>query len=385
MGMFDFFRKKESVEEDVKIESFEDAEKIFKDKGDLLREREKGVLLEIGGKLEEFYISVEEKLVVLEGIDIESKKEYDKAKILVRQGLDKYIDSVRVLLKDLKKLKKDDLGDFSREVGRVFVGFEKTSFKVYERATYLVGDEMMAVRNEIRRFYNGLLKMFEKDKLLIENLGKIEDVELKFDEVGKIGDKIKDFRKEILVNEDEIEKNKIDIERLNGEILEIKKSSGYVAGLKVKKEVADLERDIEANIVKLKGFIDFKKLIGIVHTNKRELEIVKRFRDFFVSEFSRGGGVFLDLLKDSNMKNDKIEEQISLIEKLKGELVEKREGVGLDSSVVKFEEAKKIEEKIEDMKIGNVKVKQRLKEFLFRMDESKGEIIGLIDGLGKCL
>jgi hypothetical protein len=384
MGMFDFFKKK-PVEDKGEVESltYKEAEKVFEERSEALKKREGEVLLEIGDRLEEFYVSVEKGLDVLEGVDLESKKEHERAKILVRQGLDKYVGFVRVLLKDLRRLDRDDLRKFVREVGGVFVGFEKGSAKFYERATYLIGDEMMAVRNEIRRFYNGLLNTFEEERGLIGNLKRVEKIELKLGEIEGIGEKLGGFEREASENDKGVDDAKNEVERLKGEVEVIRGSEEYASRLKVAEEVEGFERGFNAEIVKLKGMIDFKRLIGIVHSNERELGIVKGYRERFVLEFSRDSGRLIGILSDCSMMSSEIKEQVALVSKLKGELSEKRESVGVDVSVGKLEEVKKIEGKIEEMEIGRVKVRQRVGEFEEKLDGLKEDVVWLVREMGK--
>ncbi len=400
MGIFDFFKKK-SVGEKVEVGSlsYGDAEKVFGEMVRVLKERERVVLSEIAGKFEDFYVSVEEKLGVLERIDIESKKEYERAKILVRQGLDKYVGLVRGLLKELKKLNGErgvgvrgigvlDAGGlvgFVNEIGKVFVGFEKASAKVYERATYLVGDEMMAVRNEVRKFYNGLLKIFDGEKSLIIGLRMCSEIRLKFGEVGRMEDRLKEFEREVLVNEDGVVKLKKMVDNLREEIDLIKKSSDYLEGLRAKEKVGVLSRMLDGEIVRLKGLVDFKKLIGIVHVNERELGIVKRFRDAFVSEFSSGSGKLLGILESCGMMSSEVEGQVALVGKIRGELGEMKKLIGVDVVVGKLEEVRKIEGEIELKRISGVKVCLRLKEIGLKLDGLKDEVVGLVGGLGKSL
>jgi len=385
MGIFDFFKSKKPTELEVENEriSFEDIGKWLEGKSKALRGDELDALEKVGGRLEEFYVSLGGKLEVLEGVDIESKKEHGRAKLLVRQGLDKYINLVHILLKDLKAIKKDDLEKFSKEIGKTFVLFEKSSARVYERATYLVGDEMAAVRNEIRRFYNGLVEMFEGDESSIKNLKRIGNIKSKLGEfewsrkdLGKIGE-------EVEVNDLRIEKAKKKTGELVGEIEKIKSSSEYVSNLKTGEELKDLRIGLDKEIVKLKELIDFKKLTSIIHTNERELKIVKAHKDHFASEFSRdGGNRILNLLSGSNMKSSEIESQVSLIEKKNDELKEKYESMGLDSTIVKLEEVRKIEDEIDVMETGKVKVKRRLEEFDLKLKSLKNEVIRLVEGFG---
>jgi len=377
MGMFDFFRKKEVVRERVEIGSFGEAEKIFGERVEVLREKERVVLADVVGRLDGFYVSVEEKLKVLGGVDIESKKEYEKAKILVRQGLDKYAGLVRGLLGDLKVLEKENLVEFVGNVSRVFVGFEKGSAKVYERATYLVGDEMMSVRNEIRKFYNGLLKTFGGS--LVGDLRKCDEIRLKLDEVSGMEGKLAGLKGEVGLNEDVVGKLKEGVVGLKGEVEEVKRSEEYAGYLRVRGEVGVLSGRIEREILKLKGMIDFKRLVGIVHSNERELSVVKKFRDGFVSEFALGGGKLIKILEGCGMMSSEIEGQVSLIGKLREELGGL--DVGDDVVALKLGEIEKIEGEIEVKMVEGVKVRSRVKEVGLRLEEFKGEVLLAVRGL----
>jgi hypothetical protein len=375
MGMFDFLKKKRPIEEGVRPESFEDAKKIFKEKSEVLKGESEEILIEIKGNFGDFYVSIGEKLKVLGEIDIESKREHGKALILVRQGLDNYIDSVRVLLKDLKKLEKNDFGKFVREISGVFILFEKRSFNFYERATYLIGEEMAAVRNEIRGFYKVLLGVFEREKLLVGNLKVVEEVGLKLGEIERLGGDLRNLGGEILVNNKMINGAKGEVKRLNDEIKIIKNSSEYISNLTVKEKVRVFEVKLNDEIAKLKNLVDFKKLIGIVHVNEKELKVVKEYRDHFALKFSHDEGKLLDLLDRSEMKSGEIETQVLLIKKLRGEVIESKKSVGIDRTIVKLEEIGKIKKKIKDIEIGTAKVNQRLKELVLRLDGLKGEVI----------
>jgi hypothetical protein len=385
MGLFSFLKGKKPVELEVENEeiSFKDIGKWLESKNDNLRGDESRDLEEIGGKLDEFYVSLGEKLKILEGVDIESKKEHGRAKLLVRQGLDKYINSVNVLIKDLENLGKDDLEKFAREISKTFTFFEKTSSKFYERATYLVGNEMAAVRNEIRRFYNGFVEMFEGDGSLITDLKMIVNVKSKLEEFEKLREDFGEIGKEVEVNDLGIEKAKNKVGNLMKDVEEIKNSSEYAENLKIGGEVKALRIGIDSEISKLKDLIDFKKLTSIVHSNERELMIVNDHKEHFVSEFSRDGGDrILNLLVGSNMKSSAIETQVSLIEKKNGELKEKRESVGSDSTIVKLGEVKKIEDEIDGMETEKVKVKRRLEEFDLKLKGLKNEVIKLVESFG---
>lgn len=385
MGMFDFFKGKKKVERASEIGkiSFEDIRKWVEDKSKDLRENELEVLEEVGGKLELFFISLEEKLRVLEDIDIESKKEYGRAKLLVRQGLDKYIDFVYILLKDLKALERKNLEEFFRKISETFVHFEKMSAKVYERATYLVGDEMAAVRNEIRRFYNGLMEMFKGEDSSIKDLMKIRNIKIRLSEFEEFREKVGKVNEEIEEKDLRIKKAEKRVEELKRNIGKIRNSSEYVSNLKMIEEIETLRKSLDSEIVRLKDSIDFKKLTNIIHSNEREFKIVKNYREHFVSEFSRdGGNKILDLLGDSNMKSAEIKAQVSLIEEKNKRLDEKRGKVGLDSTIIELEKVKNIEDEIDGMKTEEIKVKRFLEEFDLKLKGLRNEVVGLVEGFG---
>jgi predicted nucleic acid-binding Zn-ribbon protein len=227
--------------------------------------------------------------------------------------------------------------------------------------------------------------MFDEEKLLIGDLKKCDEVRLELGEIKGIEGKLGELKDKVRLGEVEIVGLKEEIERLKREVEEIKGSSEYVSYLKLKEEVVVLSGRVEREVLKLKGLIDFKKLIGIVHGNSRELEVAKGFRDSFVSEFFSNGEKLVGILEGCGMKSKEVYAQILKISKLREELSEAKKSVGEDLSVEKLEEIRKAEGEIEVMKISSVKVRGRVKEFEVKLDNLKGEIVGLVGGLGKCL
>jgi len=378
MGMFNFFRGGKSV--DVKSESvaFDDVRSWLENKDKILKKEETGVLEEIGERLNEFYVAVEEKLSVLEGIDIEGKKEYERAKILVRQGLNKYIISVRVLLKELTKIDLGNFGEFAEEIGKVFNYFEKSSAKFYARANYLVGDEMAAVRNEVRRFYNEMVGILERP--LIGKLKKVEDVRAKLDEFEKVEIMFKKIGNEIVVRDKKIDRAREKVKGLEIEIEDIKNSADHVAGIKAREDVIRLRAGLDREIGRLKELIDFKRLTNLVHSNERELQIVKDYRAHFVEEFGKDNGKRLfGLMSGSSLMNDKIRAKVALIEKLGVEMAEKSGGIGKDYTVGKLKEIESVKDECKSVELENVKSGRRLDELRLRLKGLRNEVILLVD------
>lgn len=385
MGILSFFKGKRPVETEVQVKEirFDEIDKWLEEMEDAFGSDEQRTLEKIGERLGEFYVSIESKLKVLEVIDIESKKEHGRAKLLVRQGLDSYVNSVKALIRDLKNIEMENVGKFALEVSKLFGHFEKSSAIFYGRANYLVGDEMAAVRNEIRKFYNGLVEIFEGDKSPISNLKSIGEVRLKFREFSKGQNNLKENNEEIEKKNVEIDKLKKNVEKLMKEIEKMRGGSEYVSNLKTEDEIKALRIKIDKESVKLKDIIDFKKLTQIVHSNERELRIVKEHKEHFVTEFSHDGGEkIVALLEGSNMKNSEIDAQLSLIKKMNEGLKEKTQKVGLDPTIVKFQEVKRIEDEIDNLETEKVRIRRRMEDLDLKLQGLKNEVINLIEGFG---
>jgi len=377
MGMFSFFRGGKPVEAESKSVAFDDVGEWLEGKDKVLRNEEKVIFVGIGERLDAFYDSVEERLGVLGGIDIEGKKENERAKILVRQGLDKYIISVRVLLKDLEKIERNNLEDFAKDIVEVFARFEKTSAKFYGRANYLVGDEMAAVRNEIRRFYNGLVETFEG--VLIGDLKKVGDVRVKLDEYVLVEKAVEDVEGEIVVRDRKIVEAGDRVEELERDVEDMKGSSDYISGIEAREEVVRLRAGIDKEIGRLKELIDFKRLTNLVHSNEGELKIVKDYRAHFVEEFSKDNGARLfGLMEGTKMRSAEIVAKVELIERLGVELAEKRGCVGVDYTVGKLKEIERVGDERESVELENVKSGRRLDELRLKLKGLRNEALKLV-------
>jgi len=402
MGMFSFFRGGKPVEAESKSVAFDDVGEWLEGKDKVLRNEEKVIFVGIGERLDAFYDSVEERLGVLGGIDIEGKKENERAKILVRQGLDKYVNSVRVLLKelgkissplaegfDLKNRKGSDsknperfsfaggLGEFAEEISVMFARFEKTSAKFYGRANYLIGDEMAAVRNEIRRFYNGLVETFEG--VLIGDLKKVGDVRVKLDEYVLVEKAVEDVEGEIVVRDRKIVEAGDRVEELERDVEDMKGSSDYISGIEAREEVVRLRAGIDKEIGRLKELIDFKRLTNLVHSNEGELKIVKDYRAHFVEEFSKDNGARLfGLMEGTKMRSAEIVAKVELIERLGVELAEKRGCVGVDYTVGKLKEIERVGDERESVELENVKSGRRLDELRLKLKGLRNEALKLV-------
>ena len=195
MGMFDFFRKipkikiEESKTQREKIHFYEVENWIERKRNDT-ETSEKEIFVLIQRKIDVFINELGRKINILEDVDIKQKKAEDRIDSIVSEGRKKYIESLRIIIEDLKILKKDKLDKFRLDVNKVFLDFNKRSYKSYERTTILIGKETADLKNTLKFFSGYLIKLFDENKNIVDsfnrisliklNLKKIEDIDKNF-------------------------------------------------------------------------------------------------------------------------------------------------------------------------------------------------------------
>lgn len=376
MGILDFFRKKKVQEPEPEPEkiTFTEVENWLNKKENQNREKEKEVLNQINEKITLFVNELQPKLDVLKEIDIEAKKVEDRAKIIVRQSLNKYLDYVKIFIKKLKELveQNPNLTKFFKEVNKIFSEFEKHSYIFYQRSTYLVGDELVSAKQEMVNLSEYFTKLFKENKKTIDSQEKISSTKLKLKQLDETKTTIKEINtkaKSLNENLNRYEKKK---DELLEEIEKIKASDDYQQTLKNEEEIINKEKEREQDIQKLKESIDFKSLTNFFHSNEGQMKLVKDFKEDFKTNFQKKNGEdILDLLKEANMNSGIVGDKIESIN-LKKEEIMKMKGEIVDDEVESLsEEIRKVKKEIENSNIEKVKLLKRLEN----NKEKKEEII----------
>lgn len=384
MGIFDLFKKlvgKKEVEEIVteKI-SFSDIEGWIGKKKKENELKEKEILDIILEKIGRHTKDLREKIIILESVNVKSKKEKENIKEIVDSSRKNYIKSVEDFLEDLNNLEINGF-EAMKKINQIFLDLNKGSYKNYERATILIGKEMGSIRESLGVFSKELIKTFDEGKEVVESFKRTFSVKSKSDTIlgfdgtlGEISETIRLLNKKLSSKEEENKK-------LLGEIEEIKMGSRYLENLRRGEKVESLKEDLKNDIFKLKQVIDFKALANFFHINEEQMKILKNHREDFQTNFRKDNGkTIIDFLEESKLNNNTISEKVNLIRAKVEEVLNYEKGMGRDETLEIGSQVKVVVLEIDNFKIEKVKEERRGK----KIEANKEELIGsLKEELGK--
>jgi len=379
MGILDFFRKKKAEEAENVIEleeiGFNEVEKWLDDKREEISEKEKVVFDLIRERIDLFITGINEKKKVLENIDVESKKADDRAKVIVKQGLDKYLVFVGVFIRELTEVEKQNLSQFISDMNRIFSDFDKYSYVFYQKATFLIGDEIAAVKQEINNLSKYFTKLFNENQKIVDSFNVISSAKLKLRQLNETEKTLDEINLEIKFLDKKIKDCAEREKKILHEIEKIKASKDYAENLKMQKEIKLTENLFEEDIRKLKGLVDFKALGNVFHSDEKKMKIIKSYKEDFQENIAKDGYAgILSLIKESGLDSSVMSDKIKQIDEKKQKIAEDKKLIKKDEAKQLFGEIEKIKSEIENLSIEKVKHVQREKD----VEKNKAEIMELI-------
>ncbi len=380
MGILDFFRRKKVSKPESKEIEFDEIENWLEDKTKGINKKEGEVFDLIRGKIDLFMGEIGKKTKVLEAVDVESKKVEDRVKIIVRQSLDKYLNFVSIFIKELDEIEKQNLCQFIDELNKIFSEFDKHSYVFYKRATYLIGDEIAAVKQEINNLSEYFTKLFKESEEIVKSLKAVFSIKLKLRKIDELVASIDKINSEVKVLDERIKNKKDKVEEILEEIGKIKTSKGYRENLKKHEEIKLTEKQLGEDVLKLKSLVDFKALSNVFHSDEKKMKIIKSYKEDFQEGLSKNDGEsILGLISEAELYSDIISDKIKQINEKKQNLVEIKKLIKKDKIKVLSEEVEKVEKEIEDLKIEKVKHVKRGEV----IEVSRGGIVGeVMEGVG---
>jgi len=383
-----FFKKKkiqkpkperERVNSD-KIESWLD-----KKTGELVEEERKVFVL-IEKEINSFIMEVDKKTKILQAIDIESKKVEERAKIIVRQGLNEYLNFVEIFKKELVNIEKQKLNQFIKKIDKVFSSFDKRSYIFYQRANYLIGDELVALKQEINNLSTYFTGLFDKNKKISQSSDIISSTKSKLtrlDETSialdKINLEIKSLNKKTSENEEKGVK-------ILYKIKKIKVSKNYLENIKREDEIKLTEKQLEENILELKSLIDFKKLANTFHSDAKKMKRIKNYRDDFQKNFTKNKGKgILSLINEAELDDSSISNKIKQIKESESKISKNKKLIKKDEVKELLKEAEKIKSELESLTAEKVKYTKRSEKIKENRKKVLESIAPNITGLGGTL
>jgi len=381
MGFINFLKKivgKNGVDNSkrkTKKLVFDDLGNWIEDKIKKIEDKEKEIFVLIKDKISIIIKELDEKVKILENIDMESIKAEDRIKFIVKGNLDNYIKCVKNLIENLYNLKEENFEKFMDMLNEIFLEFDKKSHISYQKATFLIGDEIAVIKEIIINFSKYLGKIFKGNKDFIDSPKIIYSIKLKFDEIDEIEKNIIRVDEKNKSLDEEIKKNNKNNKKLLDEIEVIKKDNNYIENLKKQEEIKLKRIELEKEIFKLREMIDFKSLGNIFHVSKEKINIIKTYKEEFQTVFQKDyGSNILSLLDEAKLNNETISSKIKQINDKKEEIIKNEVTIKKDETEDLLVEIKKMKLKIEDL--NNEKVRELKRYERFKLN--KKDLINLI-------
>ncbi len=364
MGIFDFFKKivkEKNVENIVKEKlAFSRIEDWIKNKIKENNLKEKEILIIIKEEIRKLAKELEEKIVILESVDVEAKKEKEDIKGIVNNSRKDYIKSVENFLENLDNLEMEELKESIKKINKIFLDFNKSSYKNYERATILIGKEMGDIKKSLKVFSKELIKTFDESKKVIDSFKRIFLAKSKLDMIPLVNKTLEKISGTILSLNEKIKHEEEENKKLLEEIEKIKKSVNYLEHLKNQKKIESLKEELKNDIFRLKQLLDFKALANFFHINQGQMNILKDHKEYFQTNFQKDNGkMIIDLLDEAKLNNNTILEKVNLIRTKIKETSNYEREINEDKTQELYSKIKEVVMEINNLKIIKAKDEKR--------------------------
>src|SRR3989344_4995755 len=230
-------------------------------------------------KISDFYIQMQQQIIVLEKINLDKRKEEQKLKHIVNENLKLYIEYLNNLIDDLNKAKELETNAFIKRISEIMNNFNKNSKNSFEKATILIGNELGKTKeivNNTFRSIEGIIKgsaskqdnMINKTKEMLDSLDTLKKTE-------------EEIRNNLVILNTKKQEAERAIETIKQEAEKAKKSEEY------KKELAEKENrqkkllQLEKQIQEIKQKINFKLLAKHFHNEIKKSKLIQEYIDNF--------------------------------------------------------------------------------------------------------
>lgn len=371
MGIFNLFKKKTPEIKEIKKIDFNLLEHELELINLEIKEQEKKVLEKIDflvkGLVEELSREIED----LKKIDLSKKKAEDRIKNIVKDNLEKYTSILEKLKNNLSIIYACELSSIEERLEKInqyFDEFDKRSYFHFEKATYLIGDELGKTKESLKLFFKEINLLVSSEY----NLDKKNTLNVCIQKLEAINSNkkiIESIEKENIQSQKRIDEIREEIDNLEINSLAIKKSERYKEFLAKKEKKESLKKELISVMGEIKQKVSLKDLAGIYHSSEKSMMVIRSYNNNFYESFERSLGTDLLELIDARDR-EYISKKISFIIEIKNKLadfkeeednieeinkeIEKRnlETSNLESEIYKnSKKIKQIEEKINEIKL----------------------------------
>ncbi len=376
MGFLDFFRKKVEEKNTVPEKlAFSDIENWIEIKTRENNLKEEEALSIIEEKIDNLIKELKDKIIILENFNVSAIKEKDNIKDIVIESRIKYVEFVEELIEKLDALEENKLEEFMNKINKIFFDFNKKSFKTYERATVLIGKEISSIKEDLKFFSKDLLKIFDKNKSILDFFRNLQMIKKKLNEINSINKNLENIRKKKFDLDKKIKGKEKEKKILKQNLDEIKKSIIYLENLSKQEKINVLREELKKDILNLRQLIDFKALISFFHINAEQMKIVKDYKENFIINFNKDDGeTIIKLLDEAKLNNNIILEKIEQIKSKISEIKNLEKNFKEDKTQEIFFKTKNVNYEIDNLEKENFKEEKRKD----KLEISRKELISLL-------
>ena len=281
MKFADFFKKlisgckAENSKKGTDKIHFNELENWIEKKRKETERNEKEIFVLIKNKSLMIINELEEKLRILEGIDIDAKKVEEQIKLIVKENLKNYIQYVRKFIEDLNELKEERIKEVINDINKIFLEFDKKSHGSYKKVTILIGKEIAEIKGIITNFFKYLKELFNNNRNIVDSQKIILFVELNLKEIDEITGLTNKIKEKIKFLENKIKNINEDEQELLKDIEKIKKSKEHIKNTERQEKLKLNEERLKNEIYSLKGMINFRALSNVFHVNEKEMNLIR--------------------------------------------------------------------------------------------------------------
>ncbi len=305
MALFDFLKKTTSKKKsslDSLHLSFAALLPWVKNKQVALNKKERLVFDSLRDTLTFLHSQLEKKLPLLENVNLDKKKTDSATKLIVMNSVKTYVALVRRLLKNSDDLEFITLEDYAFKLDKYFADFFKNSLMSYQKVTFLVGKEIEGVKDLLVKTYRRQQKINEANENLVSRNHELHSIQLKIEAIDEMKKNDKEFHEKLKLLDEHIRETKKKKKKLLEDVNVLRASKMYLENQKISEEINKHYLQLKKEYADLKRLVNFKALANEFHTSAKYMNIIKSFREDFITSFEQDDGkLLLSLLKEAKL------------------------------------------------------------------------------------
>ncbi|MEI6058670.1 MAG: hypothetical protein WCP89_02765 [archaeon] len=233
-------------------------------------------------RINRFNLEILENVKIVQEVDIGKIRERENLKILTKKGIDSYIEILDELIKGLDDAKNMPSEEYVNKIVENVNRFSKLSRVHFERATILVGDKMVNLKETCNSLFRDLTGIIKENPKLSKEKEKIVVLQKLVLELKEDKKKVEEYEENKNALNEKIRILRKDREALKKRMDELENSSDYKKDEenkeKAKKDTEKLENEIQL----LKKQIDFKALAKVFYKDAKKMNVLKSYSENFL-------------------------------------------------------------------------------------------------------